>query len=51
LKRPGRSRNRFVSIKAKQGKDFRLKHANPGETLGLKGEDERRAKEALTMGI
>jgi polyphosphate kinase 2 (PPK2 family) len=34
-----------------QGKDFRLKHANPGETLGLKGEDERRAKEALTMGI
>src|SRR5277367_807107 len=34
-----------------QGKDFRLKHANPGETLGLKGEDERHAKEALTMGI
>src|SRR5271170_2202484 len=34
-----------------QGKDFRLKHVNPGETLGLKGEDGRRAKEALTMGI
>jgi hypothetical protein len=34
-----------------QGKDFLLKHANPRETLGLKGEDERRAKEALTMGI
>src|ERR1700745_1333849 len=34
-----------------QGKDFRLKHSNPGETLGLKGEDERRAKGGLTMGI
>jgi hypothetical protein len=22
-----------------QGKDFRLKHINPGETLGLKGEE------------
>jgi PPK2 family polyphosphate:nucleotide phosphotransferase len=34
-----------------KGKDFHLKHANPGETLGLTSEDKPRAKEALTMGI
>jgi polyphosphate kinase 2 (PPK2 family) len=34
-----------------KGKDFRLKHTNPGETLGLTGQDKPRAKEALTMGI
>jgi hypothetical protein len=38
-------------FRVNKGKDFRLKHADPGSTLGLKGEDERRAKEALTMGI
>src|SRR6267154_1584039 len=34
-----------------KGKDFHLKHADPGETLGLTSEDKPRAKEALTMGI
>jgi PPK2 family polyphosphate:nucleotide phosphotransferase len=33
------------------GKKFRLKRVDPGETLGLKSEDKPRAKEALTMGV
>jgi PPK2 family polyphosphate:nucleotide phosphotransferase len=33
------------------GKDFRLKHIDPGDTLDLKTEDKPRAKEALQWGI
>ena len=33
------------------GKHFRLKHTDPGETLGLGGEDKPRAKKALAVGI
>jgi len=34
-----------------QGDKFRLKHIDPGDTLGLKSEAQPRAKEALQMGI
>lgn len=33
------------------GKGFRLKHIDPGDTLGLKSEDKPKAKEALQWGI
>jgi PPK2 family polyphosphate:nucleotide phosphotransferase len=33
------------------GKEFRLKHFDPGDTLGLKSEDKPKAKEALKWGI
>ena len=33
------------------GKDFRLKHIDPADTLNLKSEDKPRAKEALQNGI
>jgi PPK2 family polyphosphate:nucleotide phosphotransferase len=33
------------------GKDFRLKHINPADTLNLKSEDKPKAKEALQNGI
>ena len=33
------------------GKDFRLKHFNPGDTLGFKSEDKPKAKEALEWGV
>lgn len=33
------------------GKDFRLKNVEPGDTLDLKSEDKPRAKEALGMGV
>ncbi len=33
------------------GKDFRLKHFDPADTLDLKSEDKPRAKEALQNGI
>src|SRR5262245_42725922 len=33
------------------GGKFRIKDADPGETLGLKSEDKPRAKEALAMGV
>jgi PPK2 family polyphosphate:nucleotide phosphotransferase len=33
------------------GKEFRLKHINPEDTLGLKSEDKPKAKEALQWGI
>jgi len=32
-------------------RDFRLKHIDPGETLGLGSADKPRAKEALAMGV
>jgi PPK2 family polyphosphate:nucleotide phosphotransferase len=38
-------------FRVNKGKDFRLKKAMPGETLGLGNEDKPRAQEALTMGI
>jgi PPK2 family polyphosphate:nucleotide phosphotransferase len=34
-----------------QGAKFRLKHIDPGDTLGLQSEAKPRAKEALAMGI
>lgn len=33
------------------GKDFKLKHIDPADTLGLKSEDKPRAQEALKNGI
>ena len=33
------------------GRKFRLKDINPGDTAGLKAEDKPRAKEALTNGV
>lgn len=33
------------------GKKFRLKDVNPGDTAGLKAEDKSRAKEALANGV
>ena len=33
------------------GDKFRLKHFDPGDTLGLKSEDKPRAREALAIGI
>jgi PPK2 family polyphosphate:nucleotide phosphotransferase len=33
------------------GKGFRLKDVDPGDTLGLKSEDKPRAKEALATGV
>jgi len=33
------------------GKGFRLKDINPGDTLGLKSEDKPRAQEALATGV
>ncbi|HSR17769.1 MAG TPA: polyphosphate kinase 2 family protein [Ignavibacteriaceae bacterium] len=33
------------------GKEFRLKHADPADTLGLKSEDKPKAQEALKNGI
>jgi len=33
------------------GKEFRLKHIEPGDTLGFKSEDKPKAKEALQWGI
>ena len=33
------------------GKSFRLKQVDPGDTLDLKSEDKPRAKEALAIGV
>jgi hypothetical protein len=33
------------------GKSFRLKQVDPGDTLDLKSEDKPRAKEALAVGV
>src|SRR5512136_950295 len=33
------------------GRQFKLKHVDPGDTLGLKSEDKLRAKEALKAGV
>jgi PPK2 family polyphosphate:nucleotide phosphotransferase len=33
------------------GRNFRLKNVDPGDTLGLKSEDKPRAKEALAIGV
>jgi PPK2 family polyphosphate:nucleotide phosphotransferase len=33
------------------GKEFKLKHINPADTLGLKSEDKPKAQEALKIGI
>jgi len=39
------------SFRVTDGKDFRLKHFDPADTLDLKSEDKPKAKEALQMGI
>jgi PPK2 family polyphosphate:nucleotide phosphotransferase len=38
-------------FRVSDGKKFRLKDVDPGDTLGLKSEDRPRAKEALQSGI
>ena len=43
---------KFVKpFKITDGKGFRLKHFDPGDTLGFKSEDKPKAKEALEWGI
>ena len=38
-------------FRVSEGKDFRLKKVDPGDTLGFKSEDKPRAQEALKNGI
>jgi PPK2 family polyphosphate:nucleotide phosphotransferase len=38
-------------FRIKDGKDFRLKQIDPGDTIGFKSEDKPKAKEALKYGI
>jgi len=38
-------------FRVSDGKKFRLKHFDPGDTLGFKSEDKPKAKEALQWGI
>jgi PPK2 family polyphosphate:nucleotide phosphotransferase len=46
-----RARDFSKPFRVTDGRDFRLKQIDPGETLGLGSEDKPRAKEALTMGV
>ena len=39
------------SFRVSDGKDFRLKDVDPGDTLQFTSEDKPRAKEALAMGV
>ena len=48
VKRAGKLTKPF---RINDGKEFRLKHFDPGDTLGLKSEDKPKAKEALINGI
>lgn len=44
--------NRFAKpFRINNGKDFKLKHIDPADTLGLKSEDKPKAQEALKNGI
>ncbi len=46
-----RARGFSTPFRITDDRDFRLKHIDPGETLGLGSEDKPRAKEALAMGV
>jgi len=46
-----RARKLAKPFKISDGKEFRLKHFDPGDTLGLKSEDKPKAQEALKNGI
>jgi PPK2 family polyphosphate:nucleotide phosphotransferase len=46
-----RATNISKSFRVSVGKDFRLKHINPQDTLGFKSEDKPKAKETLQWGV
>jgi PPK2 family polyphosphate:nucleotide phosphotransferase len=46
-----RAQNFSKPFRITDGKDFKLKHIDPNDTLGLKSEDKPKAKEALQNGI
>jgi PPK2 family polyphosphate:nucleotide phosphotransferase len=46
-----KARNFAKPFRVTDGKDFRLKDIDPGDTLDLGSEDKPRAKEALVMGV
>ena len=46
-----RARQFAKPFRVTDGKDFRLKDIDPGDTLGYGTEDKPRAKEALAMGV
>ena len=46
-----KSREFAKPFRVTDGDKFRLKHIDPGDTLGLKSEAQPRAKQALQMGI
>ena len=46
-----RARSFAKPFRVTDGKDFRLKDIDPGDTLDLGSEDKPRAKEALVMGV
>jgi PPK2 family polyphosphate:nucleotide phosphotransferase len=46
-----RARQFAEPFRINRGKNFRLKDADPGDTLGFKGEDKPRAKEALEISV
>ena len=46
-----KARELVKPFRVTDGKSFRLKDIDPGETLDLKSEDKPRAKEALVLGV
>ena len=50
-KAPRAARRISQPFRVTRGKSFRLKDVDPGDTLGFKGEDKTRAKEALATGV
>ena len=48
IKRAKRFAEPFI---VKDGKDFKLKDIDPGDTLDLKAGDKPRAKDALALGV
>src|ERR1039457_1251500 len=46
-----RSRKITKPFRVTQGKDFRLKNVDPGDTLDFTDEDKPKAKEALALGV
>jgi len=46
-----RAKNFSKPFRISDGKEFKLKHIDPEDTLGLKSEDKPKAKEALKDGI
>ncbi len=52
LKRIAKVARRIAEhFRVEEGKGFRLKDVDPGDTLEFKSEDKPRAKEALTLGV